>query len=72
MKLSLTRNMAKFNKKTFAKLSLASFDQFDTFLSGGGGGWGKSRLKTISVPVGVDIETKLGYKPQTQLYSGSN
>ena len=41
---------------------------FDTFPDGvvgveegrGGGGWGKLRLKTISVPVGIEIRTKHG------------
>ena len=47
-----------FKLMIFALLGLAIFWHFDTFP--GGGGWGKSRLKTISVPVGIEIGTELG------------
>ena len=41
----------------FALLTILG--HFETFPGGGGGGWGKSRLKTISVPVGIEIGTEL-------------
>ena len=49
-----------FKLMIFALLGLAIFWHFDTFL--GGAGWGKSRLNTISVPVGIEIGTELGKK----------
>ena len=47
-----------FKLMIFALLGLAIFWHFDTFP--GGSGWGKSRLKTISVPVRIEIGTELG------------
>ena len=47
-----------FKLMIFALLGLAIFWHFDTFL--GGGGWGKSTLKTISVTVGIEIGNELG------------
>ena len=41
---------------TFALLSQAVFDHFGTFPVGWVGGWGKSRLKTIS----AQLKLKLG------------
>ena len=52
--------------KTFTKLLLTLFDHFDTFP--GGGGWGKSRLKTISVPVGIEIGTELGNTSKIEMF----
>ena len=46
----------------FTLLGLDVFGHFDTFP--GGGGWSKSRLKTLSVPVGFEIGTELDKKTQ--------
>ena len=43
----------------FAVLGLTSFDHFDTF-PGGWGGCGKSRLRTISAQLKLELRAELG------------
>ena len=49
-----------FKLMIFALLGLAIIGHFDTLPGGGVVGCDKSRLKTISVPVGIEIRTELG------------
>ena len=55
--------MKNFNLMNFTFLCLVVFCRFDTFLDGWWvGGWGKSRLKTISAQLKLKIGLSLAIK----------